>query len=113
MAFEAFTSGRRITKEPAVSIMKQGGFNFNSGSTKLFKENAVTHLQLMFDKETNRIAFKPCTQETPGAYALRHVKSMGQVSGNAFLNHHKIPYSEATRSFPATWQDDLLIISLN
>ena len=113
MAFEAFTGGRIITKEPAVSVMKQGNFNFNTGVMNILKEKAVTYLQLLYDKDTNRIAFKPCAKETSGAYALRSVKGGGQVSGTAFLKFNSIPFSDASRSYPATWQDGLLIISLN
>jgi hypothetical protein len=91
--------------------MKQGNFNFNTGAMKLLKDKAVTHLQLMYDKDTNRIAFKPCSKETAGAYALRSVKGGGQVSGSAFLKNYGIDHSQ-TRSCPATWQDGLLIISL-
>jgi len=113
MAFETFTAGRKITKEPRVSILKQGNFGLNSGVTMLLKENAVTHVQLLFDKETNRIAFKPCTPETAGAYIIRGVKGAGQISGMAFLKNYAISYGTETRSYPAVWQDNMLIISLN
>lgn len=113
MAFETFTSGRRITKDPSVTIIKQGSFNLNSGSMKFLKQQNTTHLQLMFDKETNRIAFKPCPKEAPGAYALREVKGQGQLSGMAFLKHYGIQYADATRAYPATWENGMLIISLN
>jgi len=113
MAFETFTAGRKITKEPHVSILKQGNFGFNSGCMKLLKENAVTHMQLLFDRETQRIAFKPCTPETQGAYIVRKNNGVGQISGTGFLKTYGVAYSDATRSYPATWQDNLLIISLH
>lgn len=112
MAFEAFTGGRIITKDPKVSILKQGNFDFNVGTTKILEEKSVTHLQLLYDKESNRIAFKPCDEKTPGAYPLRGTKGISQVSGTAFLKFHGI-FSDATRSFPAVWQDGMLIIRLN
>jgi len=112
MAFETFTAGRKITKEPHVSILKQGNFGFNSGCMKVLKENAVTHMLLMFDKDTNRIAFKPCSKEAQGAYALRTTRGIAQISGTSFLKTYGVAYSDATRSYPATWQDGLLIISL-
>lgn len=113
MAFEAFTGGRIVTKEPRVTLLKQGNFNFNSGVMKILTENAVTHLQLLYDKETNRIAFKPCSKETPGAYEMRTTKGGGQVSGTAFLKYHGVSFADMTRSLPAAWQDGLLIISLD
>ena len=111
MSFEAFTGGRRITKEPSVTIIKQGNFNFNTGSLKLLKQQNTTHVQLLFDKDTHRIAFKPCPKETAGAYNLREVKGQGQVSGIAFLKNYGIDHAQ-TRSCPATWENGMLIISL-
>jgi hypothetical protein len=113
MAFETFTAGRKITKEPQVSILKQGNFGFNSGCMKLLKEKSITHMQLLFDRETQRIAFKPCTPETQGAYIIRENNGTGQISGTSFLKTYDIAYSEATRAYPATWENGLLIISLN
>lgn len=113
MSFEAYTGGRRITKDPAVSILKQGNFNLNSGSMKLLKQQNTTHVQLLFDKDTNRIAFKPCAKKTPGAYALRTVRGQGQVSGIAFLKNFQIPFGDASRAYPAKWENGMLIISLN
>ena len=114
MAFETFTGGRIITKEPRVTLIKQGVFNFNGAVMKIFKENAVTCLQLLFDKDTNRIAFKPCSKEAPGAYTLRNQKGIGQVSGTSFLKTYGIAYSDATRSYPAVWNSEqgMLIVNL-
>ena len=80
---------------------------------KLLKEKSITHMQLLFNRDTQRIAFKPCTQETQGAYIVRKNNGVGQISGMSFLKTYGVAYSEATRSYPATWQDNLLIISLN
>jgi len=115
MAFEAFTGGRIITKDPKVSILKQGNFNFNIGATRILAEKSVTHLQLLYDKESSRIAFKPCDEETPGAYPLRGAKGISQVSGTAFLKFHRIPFGEKARTYPAVWDDSagILVISLN
>jgi hypothetical protein len=114
MAFETFTGGRTVTKEPRVSLLKQGNFNFNSGSMKILKEQAVTHLQLLFDKETNRIAFKPCRKTDQGAFKLREIKGLGQVSGVAFLKTYSIPFGTETISYPAVWntEQQMLIINL-
>jgi hypothetical protein len=113
MAFEEFTGGRVVTKEPRVSMLKQGNFNFNKGVMKIMREKNITHLALMYDKETNRIAFKPCGKEAPNAYEIRSIKGTGQLSGSAFLKFYQIPFGNPTRSLPAVWQDEMLIISLN
>ena len=74
---------------------------------------SVSHLQLLYDKESDRIAFKPCDEKTPGAYPLRGAKGISQVSGTAFLKYNGIPFAEGTRPFPAVWSDGMLIISLS
>ncbi len=114
MAFETFTGGRIVTKDPRVSLLKQGVFNFNTGTMKIFKEQAVTHMQMLFDIETNRIAFKPCSKTSEGAYALRTIKGIGQISGTSFLKNYKIPYGTETRSYPAVWNTEqgMLIVNL-
>ena len=80
---------------------------------KILTENSVSYIQLLYDKETNRIAFKPCSKETPGSYELRASKGIGQVSGAAFLKYNGIPFARGSRSFPSAWHDGMLIISLN
>lgn len=80
---------------------------------KILQDNAVTHLQLLYDKETSRIAYKPYSKETPGAYEMRTSKGGGQVSGTAFRKYHGVSFADMTRSLPAVWQDGMLIISLN
>ncbi|MFA6173349.1 MAG: hypothetical protein WC701_06645 [Kiritimatiellales bacterium] len=41
------------------------------------------------------------------------VKGISQVSGTAFLKYNGIRFGDQTRSYPAVWQDGMLIISLN
>ena len=115
MAFETFTGKRVVTKEPRVTLLKQGNFNFNTGSMKILKEQEATHLQMLFDRETNRIAFKPCSKETEGAYTLRDANGIGAVSGGSFLKFCGLSVPQETRSYPAQWEPEqgMLIISLN
>lgn len=114
MAFEAFTGTQTVTNAPKVSLLKQGNFNFNNGALKVLKEKGASYLQLFFDKETNRIGFKPCDKETQGAYKLRENKGVGQISGMAFLKYYQIEYTSKTRAFPASFDDKehMLIINL-
>ena len=114
MAFETFTGARVVTKEPRVTILKQGNFNFNTGTMQILRAKNITHFQLLYDRDTNRIAFKPCTKTDEGAYALREVKGIGQLSGTSFLKFCKIPLGEQTRSYPAAWnvEQGMLIIDL-
>ena len=113
MAFEAFTGRQKVTNEPKVTLLKQGNFNFNNGALKLLKEKGTDYLQLLFDKETNRVAFKPCDKNTQGAYKLRDNKGVGQISGMAFLKHYRIEYKDKTRSFPAAFDEKRQIMVIN
>ncbi len=45
MPFETFTGKRVVTKEPRISIIKQGHFSFNTGAMQVLKNKAATHLQ--------------------------------------------------------------------
>ena len=115
MAFETFTGRQSVTNEPKVSILKQGLFNFNNGAAKILREKNVTHLQILFDSEANKIGFKLCSAGKPGAYKVRASKGGGaQISGMAFLNHYKIPFKSGTRSYPTSWDGTgkLLVIDL-
>ena len=115
MAFEAFTSIKsRSTGEPKVSILKQGNFSFNSSTMKLIKDKNIDYVILMFDRDTKRIAFKPAQKGEAGAYTLRHMKGLAQVSGVAFLNNYEINYKEQSISYPVTWSDEagMLILQL-
>jgi hypothetical protein len=114
MAFETFVRKRSVTKEPRVTVLKQGNFNLNCGAMKILKEQSVTHLQLLHDKESHRIAFKPCAPAAPGAYALHPTKGMGLLAGVSFLKCCNIPFGGASRSFPAVWDgtQGLLVVSL-
>ena len=105
MGFEPFLGGRVVTKEPRITIIKQGIFNFNKATIKILKERKTTHIQLLYDKTTRRIAFKPCSAKTPGATVLRDQKGVGQVSGVSFLKTYDIPYADKTRSYPAKWDE--------
>jgi hypothetical protein len=104
----------RTPNEPKVSILKQGNFGLNAAVAKLFKERQVEYVVLMFDAETNRIAFKPAKKEEQGAYQLRGQKGALQISGLAFLKNYNIPHKEGTKSYPASWSDELgmLIVQL-
>jgi len=115
MPFETFTgTGCSFTGEPKVTILKQGNFNFNATTLRILQEHRVEYLQLLYDKDSNRIAFKPCTKTDEGAYAMRVKKNTGQVSGTAFLKCYGISFGEQTRSYPAAWnaEQSLLIVNL-
>lgn len=115
MAFEAFTGRQTVTNDPKVSILKQGNFNFNNGATKLLHDKSASYVQLLYDKDNNKIGFKPCRKDKTGAYKLRESKGGAQVSGMAFLKHYQIPYKDSTHSYPAHWDSDkkMLIIDLD
>ena len=114
MPFETFTGKRVVTKEPRISIIKQGHFSFNTGAMQVLKNKAATHLQLLFDRDTNRIAFKPCAKDAEGAYMLRETKGVGAVSGIPFLKFCGLATPKETRSYPVMWDENngMLLLQL-
>ncbi len=73
MPFETYTGGimgKIADRQPKATIVKQGNINFNTAATHLFKQRQAKHIQLLYDRETHRIAFKPCqsTRSYPAAW---------------------------------------------
>ena len=113
MAFEAFTSIKtRSGGEPKVSILKQGNFSFNSSTMKLIRDKSMDYTVLMFDPNTNRIAFKPAKKNEAGAYHLRIVKGLAQISGTAFMKNYGISYKDKSKSYSVFWSDELGMLVL-
>ena len=117
MAFELFTkkNKKKTPKKPTVTILKQGIFSFNSGCVAIFQEKNITFLQLLYDRDTKKIGFKPCRKNSPGAFPLRITKTAGQVSGTSFLKNYEIPFRDGSKKYEAQWDEaeKMLVIQLD
>lgn len=81
---------------------------------KILKNKAATHLRLLYDRDTNRIAFKPCAKDAEVAYMLRETKGIGAVSGISFLKFCGLALPKETRSYPVMWDAEagMLLLQL-
>ena len=59
-------------------------------------------VNLLFDKETQQIAIKPCNPSALGARKVNTRSYNYTISSKAFLKYYKIPFTE-TYSYKATW----------
>ena len=94
----------KVSKIPTLTIGKSGSISFNNASIeKWLKE--VTHVQLLFDADGERIGVKPVSEDAEHTYLLRLLKGGGrQVSGSGFLKYYSIPHDE-TRRLSAEWDE--------
>lgn len=116
MSFEQFVPRRIGISEPMVTISPGGRtFWINSSATREFFQD-FRRTFLLYDRERKIIGFKP-TKEQKHSYALSKATSRTAitVSGMAFSKYYKIPPSEKTKGYKATWNDreKLLEIDLN
>jgi hypothetical protein len=115
MAWEVFTRPVIRTGEPAVTIGKMGRIGFNMVATQIFQENSVTHVVLMWNKESSECAVRSASSKDPGAYKLTfNQKSNGAgFSAVTFLNYIRYDWTE-TRAFNAAWNtsEKMLIFAI-
>ena len=106
MAWETYTRQVIRTGEPVVSIGKLGRLAMNLVATNIFRENQVTHVALMWDKEEHKCAVKAVSSKEPGAYKLTfNPKYNGSgLSVVTFLNYIRYDWTE-TRAFNAEWDE--------
>jgi hypothetical protein len=104
MAWEVFTKKVIRTGSPVVTLGKMGRVAFNMQATGIFEANHVTHVLLLWDKESHRCAAKVAQSKEPGAYKLTYnVKYNGAgFSAVTFLNYIKYDWTE-TRAYNAEW----------
>lgn len=108
------TMGKVAEEQPKATLLKQGNLNLNTAATNLFKERGVSHVQLLYDRDTNRMAFKPCKSTEEGAYPLRPKDTCCQVSSQSFVRFYGIRFGKKSTTYPAEWDDEsgMLIVDL-
>ena len=82
----------------------------------LAEEHLKEHptVQLMFDKDSRRIAIKPVPQQVDNAMKLNHPKGSksARLSGSGFLSFCGIKITDKSIVCPAKWSDELGAIVL-
>ncbi len=113
MPFEVFDrKAATASKNPMVSIQKQGSFSLNKAAYQLLGEPET--VELLFDSEEQRIGFRPVSPNSPRAYPVRpQGKSAAtfMIAGQAFTKYYDIDTSVARR-YSVEMQDGILVIDL-
>lgn len=104
MPYEIFTRTRTSTVTPSISINNKARIGLNRATTKIFNENAVEFVLLMWDADRYRMAFRPIVKKDNRAYGVSYARSAGMFTAKMFLEHIGYDYSEG-RSFPASWNE--------
>lgn len=111
-SFEEFT-GRGSTvpsEQPRVTLQRNGKIGLNQAALRaLGQPGAVV---LLFDSTTHSVGLRATTKSLPHAYPVLKHAGAATVTAIAFAKHYSIDLSE-TRSFPATFEDGVLVIDLN
>lgn len=106
MSFEVFTQPSTSRRKGAtVTINVNGDFSLSAESFKLLAE--PTHVELLFDKETQTVAFRAAGADSLSAYPVRRPAKSFLVSCTAFARSHGIDTSESRR-WPARQEDGML-----
>lgn len=113
MSFEIFDKrSAGASKHPYVTVQRKGPFSFNQAAFELM--GSPEAVELLYDKDTERIGFRPASPERPRAFPVRaqgansvtHV-----VAGQSFAKHYELDTSVARRYAP-TMEDGILVLDL-
>ena len=117
MAYEEFQSKRsRPSRGSTLSITPQRTIILSRDCHEQFFKDCNSVI-FFYDPERNYIGLKPLKENQERAHGNRITRkssNMFVVTANAFLNHHRIDYSEK-RSYEPTWNEaeGLVEIDLN
>jgi hypothetical protein len=101
-----------MIKSASVTIQAKGVLSLNAAATSGL--DGTEAVELLYDKENNRIGLKPVDPTSPNAYPVRPVGKGNThlVAGSTFLNYYKIPYGVPMR-YNVKFEDGILVIDLN
>jgi len=113
MGFEVFDKRAAVaSKHPYVTIQRRGPFSFNKAAYQLM--GSPEAVEILYDRDTERIAFLPVSGESPRAFPMRAQgknEATHMVSGQAFAKHYELDTSVARR-YAVTMEDDMLVLDL-
>jgi hypothetical protein len=113
MGFEVFDKRAAVaSKHPYVTIQRRGPFSFNRAAYELM--GSPEAVELLYDRDTERVAFRPVSAERPRAFPVRAQgknAATHMVSGQAFTKHYGLDTSVARR-YAVEMEDEMLILDL-
>ncbi len=115
MSYQIFEKVVTRTTTPSITITKIGRIMLNAAAARIFHENAVESVLLLFDKDQGKIALKPIgSKKDTRAYRVTYGKNNNgcSFSGKSFLDFAKVDYSYK-RSFPTVWNENDGLLEIN
>jgi hypothetical protein len=113
MPFEVFDrKAATASKNPMISIQKQGSFSLNRAAYKLLGE--PEHVELLYDPEEKLIGFREVSDNSPRAYPVRPQGESAatlMIAGQAFTKYYGIDTSLARR-YSVEMVDNILVLDL-
>lgn len=116
MGFEVFNKrASAVTKHPYVTIQRAGLFSLNEAAHNLL--GGPEAVELLYDRDTQRIGFRATSSEKPSAVPLRTQggnrggATTYMAAGRAFTNFYDIDTSVARRYY-VQMEDDILVLDL-
>ena len=113
MGFEVYDKRAAVaSKHPYVTIQRAGPFSFNQAAYELM--GSPKAVELLYDRDTERVAFRPTAPDRPRAFPVRAQGKNAvthMVAGQSFTKYYGIDTSVARRYAP-TMEDDLLVVDL-
>src|SRR5215210_3643772 len=113
MGFEVFNKrAASVSKHPYVTLQRKGPFSFNQAAFELM--GSPEAVELLYDADTERVAFRPVAPDRPQAFPVR---AQGKnsvthiVAGQSFARHYELDTSVARRYAPVT-EDGMLVLDL-
>lgn len=113
MPWETFDKrSGRLVKVPEVTIQRSGSIGINAAAAYLIGEPEA--VEMMFDREQNRVGVRPVPRETAHAYPCRPIKNRASflVNCTAFFEYYRIPHEESVRR-EVTVEEGVLVVDLN
>jgi len=115
MAFERFEAAKMVRlADPAVSILKNGGFGFNQAFCIRYL-NEHDHIHLYYDRENKVIGIKPVPKGFKDAIKVRRISGgkSATLSARPFFTYFDIKHNtEKTESYKVSWNEEKGLIEI-
>ena len=104
--FKPYEQKRKQTREPSVSITKDGAIVLNTGCIAGFFKG-YNYAKLFWDAEDRKVGIKPMKKTDTFSYTLSYSKNrtVGWFSGTSFLKNVGIEYKKKTTAYPVAWNN--------
>jgi len=114
MGYELFTNKKASFKDPTVTILKSGGFFFNNSCYDKYLSKA-NFINLLFDKEENRIGLHLSDKKENYSYPIRHSDKRAGfgISAKSFLKFFEIEYEAKSVTYNASWDESSKILEVD